>query len=150
MDRYTEFVAYDPDRWEHTLYCKASGGYVVTERERIRQSQLNKQEKEKFNKELSMCLTLALNGYRVEYLKISENSYDIHLDGVAADLKKTKSHNNLVEYAKHAVHQQKAKLVIFEFSTMTGRIHDELNKLKRLGIPVKYYITSDLPEIIDL
>jgi hypothetical protein len=51
--------------------------------------------------------------------------------------------------AKKAVHKQKAKLVVFEFETMTGNIRDELNKIKRMNIKVKYFTTAD-KIIIDL
>ncbi|GHU97317.1 hypothetical protein FACS1894156_8870 [Bacteroidia bacterium] len=43
------------------------------------------------------------NGYKVEYLKMTENSFDIYLNGISTELKKTTSHNNLVDYAKKAM-----------------------------------------------
>jgi hypothetical protein len=80
---------------------------------------------------------------------MTEGSFDIYLNGISADLKKTASHNNVVDYAKKAVNKQGANMVVFEFETMTGKIRDELNKLKRMGIKVKYF-TSDDKVIIDL
>jgi len=41
--------------------------------------------------------------------------YDIHLNSIKADLKKTSSHNNMVRYAKHAVKKQGVDMVVFEF-----------------------------------
>ena len=116
---------------------------MVVDKQRIEQSKLNKQEKEKYNKEYNMCKILAQNGYEVEYLKLTEGSFDIYLNGISADLKKTASHNNMLDYAKKAVYKQEAKIVIFEFIEMTGKIRDELNKIKRMGIKVKYFTSVD-------
>ena len=90
-----------------------------------------------------MCKVLAQNGYEVEYLKLTEGSFDIYLNGISADLKKTMSHNNILDYAKKAVYKQEAKIVIFEFIEMTGKIWYELNKMKRMGINVKYFISVE-------
>ena len=134
---------------EKAYFNACNGGYLVVNEQRITQGNVNKQEKEKYNKEYNMCLTLAKNGYEVEYLKMTEGSFDIYLNGISADLKKTASHNNVLDYAKKAIYKQGAKLVVFEFEKMTGKIRDELNKLKRMGIKVKYFTSAD-KIIIDL
>ena len=131
------------NEWRRDYFNCDNGGYLVVDKQRIEQSKLNKQEKEKYNKEYNMCRILAQNGYEVEYLKLTESSFDIYLNGISADLKKTASHNNVLDYAKKAVYKQGAKIVIFEFFEMTGKIRYELNKIKRMGIEVKYFISAD-------
>ena len=129
--------------WHRDYFNHDNGGYLVVDKQRIEQSKLNKQEKEKYEKEYNMCRILAQNGYEVEYLKLTEGSFDIYLNGINADLKKTVSHNNVLDYAKKAVYKQKAKIIIFEFIEMTGKIRDELNKMKRMGIEVKYFTSTE-------
>jgi len=137
------------NEWEKAYFDKYYGGFVVVSKQRVEQGNMNKQEKEKYDKEYNMCLTLAKNGYKVEYLMITEGSFDIYLNGISADLKKTTSHNNILDYAKKAIYKQGAKIVVFEFDTMTGKIRGELNKMKRMGIKVKYF-TSENNIVIDL
>ena len=90
-----------------------------------------------------MCEALAQNGNAVEYLIDRDSSYDIHLNGIKADLKKTSSHNNMVHYAKAAIREQGAEMVVFEFEIMTDKIHEELNRLKRLGIKFIYFTSTN-------
>ena len=92
-----------------------------------------------------MCTVFAKNGYKIEILKERPgfSSSDITINGIMAELKKTSSHNNIMNYAKKAVEKQGAKIVLFEFDMMTGKIRDELNKMKRKGITVKYFTSDD-------
>jgi len=115
----------------------------VVNKQRIEQGNVNKQELEKYNKEYDMCRTLARNGYKVEYLKIIEGSFDIYLNGIAADLKKTAGSGNIIKYAKKAIREQGAEIVVFEFEEMTGKIWEELNKLKRMDFKVKHFTSID-------
>lgn len=138
------------DEWEKAYYDKFSGGYLVVSKQRIKQGNINKQEKEKYNKEYNMCLILARNGYRVEYLKFKEGSFDIYLNGISADLKKTASHNNISDYARKAIYRQRAKLVVFEFEKETAHIKEELKNLKEKGIHGKYYFSNNPYKIIDI
>ena len=136
--------------WEKAYFDKFSGGYIVIDKQRIEQGNINKQEKEKYDREFNMCQILAKNGYKVEYLKLTEGSFDIKLNGISADLKKTASHNNILDYAKKAVYKQGAKLVIFEFEKETAHIKEELKKLKEKGISIKYYFSNNTNKIKDL
>jgi 4-alpha-glucanotransferase len=56
----------------------------------------------------------------------------------------------MAHYAKKAVQKQGADMVVFEFETMTSKIHEELNKLKLLGIKIKYFASENIKAIIDL
>lgn len=139
------FEKYDAKVWEHTMLDSESGGYVVTEKSRIEKGKINNQERQKYQKELSMCKRLASHGHSVEYLNDGEHedgSYDIRLDGIRADLKKTKSANHIKDYAKHATQEQGAEIVVFEFVRITDKHIDELGKLSRKGIHGYYYETD--------
>ena len=50
---------------------------------------------------------------------------------------------------RKTAYKQGAEIVLFEFRTMTGKIREELNKLKMFGINVKYF-TSKNKVVIDL
>jgi len=120
-----------------------NGGFLVVDKQRIAQGKINKQEQKKYDKEHSMCMTLAQNGNRIEYLKMTDGSFDIYLNEVSADLKKTSTHNNMVHYAKKATCVQGANIVVFEFEKNSKKIQEELDKLKRDGIKVTYYFSND-------
>jgi len=129
--------------WEKTLFDEDSGGYLVTEKSRILQSQKSPNELKKFDKEQDMCKTLACNGFAVEHLDDKKGeSYDIHLNGIKADLKKTGSHNNMVNYAKEAIREQGAEMVVFEFEKETEEIHAEIKRLQSKKISGIYYFTK--------
>jgi NAD(P)H-dependent flavin oxidoreductase YrpB (nitropropane dioxygenase family) len=145
--RKFKYDAYDRKKYRHDYFDKKTGGYLVVEKERITQGLRNKQEENKFNKERAMCITLACNGYAVEYLKDTPKSYDIHLNGIKADLKKTASHNNMLDYAKKAIYKQGAEMVVFEFENNSKKIQEELDKLKRNSIRVCYYYSYDKTNI---
>jgi hypothetical protein len=138
--------------WERAYFDRYSGGYLVVNKARVEHSKISKNEKEKFDKELTMAMAFAKSGYRIEMLEEHPgvSSSDITINGVAAELKKTSSHNNIVSYAKKAVEKQGAEIVLFELDTITGKIHDELNRLKRMGIKVKYFLSGNKNAIIDL
>jgi len=130
------------DELKKSYFDEKSGGYLVVDKQRIEQGNINKWEKAKYDKEYNMCMNLAQNGYKIEYLKMTDGSFDIYLNGVSADLKQTSSHNNILSYAKKATHEQGAKLVIFEFTKETKSIYEQLELLKTLDIHGKYYFTG--------
>ena len=145
-----EYNSYGSE-WKKAYFDKFSGGYVVVDKQRIKHSKISKNEKDKFDKEYTMCVVLAQNGYMIEMLKERPgfSSSDITINGIMAELKKTSSHNNILKYAKKAIDKQGAEMVVFEFDAMTGKIRDELNKMKRMNIKVKYFI-SENKIVIDL
>jgi hypothetical protein len=133
----------------HAGYYTDNDGWLFTDRERIKQAATNKQETAKYNREYSQCQTLAKNGYKVEYLKDIEKSFDIYLNGVPADLKKTSSHNNIVKDAKHATKNQGAKIVVFEFEKETKEIYTKLQYLIKEGIHGKYFFSDNKNKVHD-
>ena len=125
-----KYDTYDTNVWEKSYFDEGTGGYVVTEKIRIVQANKSKNEQKKFDKEYGMCLTLAKSGYAVEYLEDNPFSYDIHLNGIKADLKKTAGSGNIERYAKEAIREQGAEIVVFEFENSLKDIHTKLLKLK--------------------
>lgn len=134
-----------PDNVELTYYNQKSKGWVITDTFRRVKGEQNKQLLEIYTKEKNMCVVLADNGYKVHHLgEISGiSSSDIIIDGVPADLKKTKSANNINKYAKKAIKKQGANLVIFEFETKAKEIFLELENLRKKGIKAKYFFSGE-------
>lgn len=122
-----------------------SGGFVVLHPEREAKSHVSNQERAKFEKEKAMSKTFAHAGHRIVFLdEISgKSSPDVLFDDLPADFKSTRSHNNIVKYAKKATREQGAKVVLFEFTNETDKIHIELEVVKKLGIKCFYYFSNN-------
>ena len=126
---------YPTDKWEHS-YIDASGGYIVTEHERISESQVSKQALGVYRKEQDMARDLAKMGHQIEHL--AENNrpkgdrYDTLFDGVKADFKSTKSNNNITKYGKKAFREQGADMVVYRLEEHAYGMLDELKNLKVL------------------
>ncbi len=140
---------YDEKEWERT-YTPLKGGFVVTQRERIAESKASKAERKKFDKEMRMCMVLADNGHDVEYLK-GENrpigqTYDIHMDGIKADLKCiTKGAGNIVKYARKALKEQGAEAVVFEIPSHAFEFYDALTEARRkCNGRIFFYFSDDM------
>ena len=130
---------------EKGVFDAFNAWFLVVDKQRIENSKLSKNEEAKFDKEYAMCAVLARNGYTIEILKERPgfSSSDITINGIMAELKKTSSHNNMLDYAKKAVYKQGAKIVVFEFDSDTKKIQEELDKMKRMNIKVYYYFTDN-------
>lgn len=139
-----QYEAYD-QKWRKEYFNEENGGYLVTEESRYTYGNRNKQEKAKYDKEREMCLTYARAGYRIEHLGEipGVSSPDVTINGIPADLKRTKGGGNIVKYAKKAIAKQGAKMVLFQFDEWNEIIRKELITLKRENIEVKYFITGD-------
>ena len=147
-DSLTALFNHKPKDWRMDYYSDG-GGFLATGRERIKQGELNKQERKKFEKEHDMCISLAAAGNTVEYLPEKPGSFDINLNGIAADLKKTASANNIVKYAKKAVTLQGAKIVVFEFEKETKEIYAEIQSLIRINIHGYYYFSDNKNKLFE-
>ena len=143
-----KFDSYDSNEWVKAFFDECSGGFVVIEKIRVVQSEHSKNEKKKFEKEYGMCKVLARNGNTIEFLADKKGSYDIHFNGITADLKKTSSHNNVEKYAKDAIREQNAEIVIFEFENNTKEIHAKISKLVKTYNINGFYYFSENPDII--
>ena len=140
-----KFKSYESKTWRRHYFDDATGGYVVTDRRRIQHAKSSKNETDKFRKEYDQALVYAKNGHSIEFLKEGSRVSlpDLMFDGVLADLKRTSSHNNLVNYAKKAIREQNAEIVLFQFDNETEKIYNELLVLKRkYGIKAYYFFTG--------
>lgn len=140
-----QLEAYDTAVWLHT-YCNAiSNGYVATQAARAEFAKRNKQETAKFEKEQAMCVVLADAGHKVEHLAETPgiSSPDIRIDRVPADLKRTASAANIWKYARHAIKEQGAKVLVFQFDNFNSSFIEEIEKLKKRGIHGFYFITGE-------
>lgn len=146
---YKEFRGYSRD-WEKTYFDSETGGFLVTHKERIESAKQSPNEREKFDKEQSMCIDLANQGHKIEHLsdkgRKKGETYDIHLDGLKADLKSVSSHNNIEKYVRHAVRGQGAKVVIIRVENKANKkkVIDSLRNAKRkYGRRIIYYYQSE-------
>lgn len=146
-----EYEAYNPDVYEKTFFDTTTGGYVVTEKQRLAAAKTNKQETAKYKKEKDMCLVFAKGGNKIVHLSevARISSADVTCDGMKADLKRTESANNMIDYAKHARKSQGAKLVLFQFDNWNAKKASALKDIAKLKIHGKYFITGKEDEIID-
>lgn len=129
-----------------------TGGFLVAHSTRYENSQKNKNEKAKYDKEVAMCRVLAQKGYQIEMLEEVPriSSPDITIDEIKADLKRVSGENNIVKYADKAIQQQEANAIVFQFDTDSERVHLELLKLKRKGYKVYYFFTGRENEVFEL
>ncbi|MBD5281980.1 MAG: hypothetical protein HDS33_03015 [Bacteroides sp.] len=146
---FKEFRAFSRD-WEKTYFDHDTGGFVVTHHDRIESGNRNKQSKEVFEKEQEMCHDLAEQGHRLEHRSDKDrakgDTYDVMYDGRKADLKSTKSHNNIEGYAEHAFRDQGAKVVIYriEPGAQKDKVQKALNSAKnKYGQTILYYYQSE-------
>ncbi len=139
-----EYESLPENIWVKTFYDTKTNGYVAIDKRRI-PSAKNSHEVKKFNKERAMCIVAAKNGKRVKMLNevsgISSN--DVLLDNVRVELKQTSSHNNVVKYAKYAIKQQGADMVLFEFTKKTTQISDKILELKRKRFRFLYFYSDE-------
>ena len=91
---------------------------MATSWKRIEEARKSNQEKTKFEREHQICLVFAKEGHRIKHLpdrKPNEKgTYDVIIDDVKADLKKTKSTNNVIKYANRAINKQGAQVILFK------------------------------------
>lgn len=137
---------------DNTFLEYKNGGKVTTHESRILNANKNKQEVEKFEKELRMAKTFAKNGYRVELLEEIPgiSSPDAIINGKKVDFKSLSSANNIIRHAKETVRRQGADFVYFEFENKEKhKFLKELNVLSsKYNIHGKYYFKGE-DEIFD-
>ena len=144
-----EYKSVDKKVWEQTYFSNETGGFVITEHERILESHASKNEEIKFEKEMRMCKVCADNGYRIKYLR-GENrtkgqTYDITINDLKADLKCVSGGaGNIVKYAKKALIKQGGEAVVFELPTRHHKYFDAISEATRKyrGI-VFYYVNGE-------
>ena len=145
-----KFDAYDQEKWEHTYFDEETGGFVVTDRERITEGNKSKNNKDVFKNEEEICKFFAKKGFRIEHLaeprgekapdaKIIRGSHGlITVDGKLAEIKNTRSKSNIEHYAEYAK-KKGAKIIIFRFTERNSELESAAHKLGRMNIIHGYY-----------
>lgn len=131
--------------WKRQYFNGDNGGWLVTHARRRKAADVSKNELIKYQKEATMCRVFAKNGYRIEHLPETPgiSSSDISINGIAAELKRVKNHNNILREAIKAVKKQGAKEVLFQLDTMSDAVRYELAKVQKKGITVRYFVTGE-------
>ena len=130
---YTSSVSYD------------GGGRLTTTRKRFYEAIKSKNKWEIFEKEQEMGRVLARDGHRVMHREGEgeRNTYDAIVDGKKADFKRVASHNNIVNYAKKAVREQGAEIVVFQIDKENSKVYEQLNVASRqYNIHGYYFFTN--------
>ena len=124
----------------------AGGGSLATTRERMREAVKSKKKWEDFQKEQNMCKVLAKeHGFEIVHRQgdgENGNTYDIIINGVKADLKRTAGYGNLHNYAKKATTEQGASITIFQFDIDVPELHTAIDSLTRRGYHGYYFFTG--------
>ncbi len=123
-------------------YPYGERGEVYLPETRRREGLKSKNERNKLAKELRMARVFAKAGYKIVFNETGTGTHDVFIDGVAADLKRLESHNNIKHRAKRAIYEQDAELVLFEFTKETKEIYIELEKLTRKDIHGKFFFSG--------
>lgn len=143
-------VRYNEEKWERTYISPNDNGLVVTQWERIAESEASNSERQKFVKEMRMCKVLADNGHDVEYLQGVNRpigqTYDIRMDGIKADLKCiTGGAGNIVKYIKKALTKQGGEAVILEIPSHSKEFYEAITEARRkCNGRIFFYIVDEM------
>lgn len=142
---------YPSDKWELT-YISDKGGYVVTDKERIKEGKRNARERAVFEKEMSMSKVLADHGYKVEYLRGTERkegqTFDILMDGIPTDLKSFSGAGSMIKQIKHALQEQGAKAVVVRLENSSDELYFKLLEARRKVTGKIYFYVEGHPDAL--
>ena len=95
--------------------------------------------------EHSMCITFAKAGFKLKHYedRKPQGSFDVTINNVRADLKKTRSTNNIIRYGKHALRVQNAEIILVEFEQWDNKFRDIVSELSRKGIHGFYFVSGN-------
>ena len=134
-----------PDQeWRKDFFSEETGGFLVTSWKRIEEA-ATKNEPEKLETEHAMCLVFAKGGFKVRHYQDdkTQGSFDVMINNYRADLKKTRSTNNIIRYAKHGLRVQNAEIILIEFENWGNEFRDIVSEMSRKGIHGYYFVTGD-------
>lgn len=149
------FDAYDPDKWEKTAFYPKTGGYLVTERERIAEGKKSNNNRGVFEAEQEVCKFFASKGFRIEHIsephgikapdaRLVKGKHSlIKVNGILAEIKTTKSVGNLVKYGTEAVNKKGAEMMIYRLTDRNPALLDAIYELARKGVHGYYYHNGD-------
>ena len=138
-----EYAALPETEWRKDYFNEENGGYLVTSWKRIAESVL-KHEPEKLIVEHEMCLVFAKAGFKIRHREDEkdEGSFDVMINGKRADLKKTKSTNNIIRYSKHALRVQNADITLIEFEHWGTAFRNVVSEMSRKGLHGYYFVSG--------
>lgn len=141
---YADYIKYKADEDYMVGDFTTTGGFLAQHKTRIPTAKTSPNEKAKYSKEIAMCDVLANNGYATIYKADAPGEFDVFVNREAADLKQTRSHNNIDKYTKKAVEKQGAKYAIFCFEVKTAQIIRYINNQWGLhGYKCIYYFKGE-------
>jgi hypothetical protein len=86
IDSWKEYLSHDVETWRRDYFDRENGGYLVTARQRIERSTINKQERAKLRKELDMAMVYAKNAIRKQQSELVLFQFDIETDAIYKQL----------------------------------------------------------------
>ena len=148
------FYAYGSE-WERTFFDEKTGGFLVTELSR-KYKDMSPNDRDTFIKEQRMGMKYASFGFQIQHLdeKTGISTPDafvnrhgrmpsIIVNGHYADFKSSQSGNNAVDYAKHAIREQGAEFVLWEFTSHHKKIPSAIREMISNGIHGYYYYSDE-------
>ena len=138
-----EYLALPDVEWRKDYFDETTGGYLVTSWRRLEEAE-SKKEPEKLSIEHNMCLCFARYGFKLRHYEDDkpQGSFDVLINDSRADLKRTKSTNNIIRYAKHALRVQNAEIILVEFERWGNEFREIVSEMSRKGIHGYYYVTG--------
>ncbi len=149
------FYAYGPEL-EKTFFDERTGGFLVTELSR-KYKNMSSNDRETFIKEQRMGMRYASFGFQIQhldeqagvstpdaYVRRQGKTSSIIVNGHYADFKSSRSGNNVVDYAKHAIHEQGAEFVLLEFTSHHKKIPSAIREMVSNDIHGYYYYSDEL------
>lgn len=139
-----EYEAFPKSKWRKDFFSEDNGGYLVTSWERIAEAQRNFKEQQKFSKEHEICMIYAKSGLKIQHYKDekADGTYDVVCNRQKGDLKRTQGSGNIMRYAKYAIREQGAEVILFEFVKWNSDFRKVVDELVRKGYHEYYYITG--------
>ena len=140
-----EYEALPDAEWRKDYFNEENGGYLATSWKRIAEAERNSKEMSKFEKEHRNCLVFAQSGLRIKHLEDQkvDGTYDILCNGKKGDLKRTAGCGNIVKYARYAVKEQGAEIVLFEFNEWKPEVRDAVSEIVRKNFHGYYFISGE-------
>ena len=143
-DSWLEYEMFDNVEWRKDFFSTENGGYLVTSRRRIEEALKNTKERQKFACEHACCLVFARSGLKIWHYEDNkpDGTYDIVCNGLKGDIKRVKGSCNVVKYAKYAIREQGAEIVLFELLKWNNKMRDAISEMIRKNIHGYYYVTG--------
>lgn len=141
---WQEYNMFDLTEWRKDYFSVENGGYLVTRWKRLEEANKSSKEHQKYTNEHASCLVFAQSGLRIQHFEDEkpEGTFDILCNGLKGDIKRVKGASNVVKYAKYALKEQRAEIVLFEFREWNNKMRDAVSEMIRKRIHGYYYVSG--------